>query len=1048
MRRRFTSLGILSMFLMGGLAYAQVKGVLKDSNGFPMEEAEVIVTRTGTSVYTDGDGNFNVDAKVGDTLKIIDSMGEEKIIKVTSTMLGDVKFASKASENIELGTVNLVGGIKMDVAQKIGAYDIVKREDFELAPTASIDEVLNGRVAGLTFSSNSGDPGSTNIITIRGVGSLIGSPNPLYVIDGIVVGKGTDNAGIMESWNPLAAIDPNAVENVMVLKDASATALYGARGANGVIVITTKKGRYNQKTRFNISSDTGVQSIAYNEQEFMNSAEFMEWAALSYFNTEAKDKNGNLVYPTMDAAREFVTKSQYNYDGVTDTDWRKAIQRNQAMVNTYNFSATGGSENTSFRIGGSYYDNKSLIINSKFDRLSINSALDHKINDKLTLGLNLNYSNVRRHTFDDGGAYRNPWTTQFSILPIYPIYNADGSYNQTHLGAGNSGFNPVAIQNIDFVQGNIQTYLASINAEYTLAKNLYFFSMFGIQNQKIKEKQYWDPSIADGKNQEIAPGVNPDLLNGLPGGIVTVAHTNAYDWNWQNSVSYRKVFNDRHDLQAWVGMEYQEHEYTQEWARVVGLTRPLPYLTFGGNPKGISAGESEPYRWTQISYFGRLNYTLDGKYTFSGQLRRDANSTLGKNEQSGIFWSAGGSWDISREAFFGNGRVLSKLKLRGNYGEIGNIPYADSWGRQYNTYFLQAVNSTGYGTNPTIGLTEIGNPDLKWEVSKQLNIGVDFSLFNMFDITLDVYNKRTISAIYDKTLVEPVGYPSFYRTNVGEISNKGIESTINAKPINKEFKWDIFGTFAYNRNKVVKLFPDNPEAVQRISGNGIRALSEGHEYGEYYVPLWAGVDPETGAGMWWTDGTKTATTTDRTAAKSVWLGKSGFPKYLASIKNDFSYKGFTLSVFFTGQFDFYVHNMWQNFILSDGSKMGNNQIKSALYDAWTPDNRNAKNPKPIAGQGNGTELLSDRWVRKGDHIRLKEVKFSYRFNDLFKKSTGVDNLTIYAKGVNLWMYAFDKDLDFDPESNSNAYGGAGGKGLYDYTSPIMKSISLGVSLDF
>ncbi|MFV0153122.1 SusC/RagA family TonB-linked outer membrane protein [Empedobacter falsenii] len=1046
MRRRFTSLGILSMFLMGGLAYAQVKGVLKDSNGFPMEEAEVIVTRTGASVYTDGDGNFNVDAKVGDTLKIIDSMGEEKIIKVTSTMLGDVKFASKASENIELSTVNLVGGIKMDAAQKIGAYDIVKKEDFELAPTASVDEVLNGRVAGLAFSSNSGDPGSANIITIRGVGSLIGTPNPLYVIDGVVVGKGADNAGIMESWNPLASIDPNAIENVMVLKDASATALYGARGANGVIVITTKKGRYNQKTRFNLSSDTGVQSIAYDEQKFMTSSEFIDWATLAYFNTV--DKNGNPVYSSMDAARDYVVNTQYKYDGVTDSDWRKAIQRSQSTVNTYNFSASGGSENTSFRIGGSYYDNKSLIINSKFNRLSINSALDHKINDKLTLGLNLNYSNVKRRTFDDGGAYRNPWTTQFSVLPIYPIYNADGSYNMDNLGAGNTNFNPLAIQNIDFVQGNIQTYLASINAEYTLAKNLYFFSMFGVQNQRIKEKQYWDPSVGDGKNQEIAPDPDDkDLPDGLPGGIVTVAHSNVFDWNWQNSLSYRKVFNDKHDLQTWVGMEYQEHEYTQEWARVVGLTKPLPYLSYGGNPKAKSVGD-DILRWTQISYFGRLNYIYDGKYTVSGQLRRDSNSTLGMNDKSGIFWSIGGSWDIARESFFGNSNVLSKLKLRGNYGEIGNIPYADQWGPQYNTYFLQSINPAGYGTNTTLGLSRVGNPDLGWEISKQLNIGVDFNLFNKFDITLDVYNKRTIDAIYNTTIIGVHGNPSSYYANIGELSNKGIESTINAKPIYKEFKWNIFGTFSYNKNKVVSLFPDRPDAIERISGNGIRALSVGREFGEYYVPLWAGVDPETGAGRWWTDETKTEMTTDRTKAKSAWLGKSGFPKYLASIKNDFSYKGFTLSVFFTGQFDFYVHNMWQNFILSDGSKMGNNQIKSALYDAWTPDNRNAKNPKPIAGHGNETELLSDRWVRKGDHIRLKEVKIAYTFNDLFKKSTGVDNLTIYAKGVNLWLYTFDKNLDFDPESNSNAYGGAAGKGLYDYTSPIMKSISLGVSLDF
>ncbi|WP_235802670.1 TonB-dependent receptor plug domain-containing protein [Vaginella massiliensis] len=214
MRRKFTTLGTLSLFLFGGFAMAQVTGVLKDSTGFVLEDAEVKVESTGATAYTDLDGSFSIDAKVGDTLTIIDSNGEIYSLKVTKNNLGEVKFAKTKTDQIELSGVTLVGGIKMDAAQKIGAYDIVKKEDFELAPTASIDEVLNGRVAGLVFSTNSGDPGSTNIITLRGVSSLVGTPNPLYVIDGVVVGKGTDNAGLMESWNPLASIDPNAIESV------------------------------------------------------------------------------------------------------------------------------------------------------------------------------------------------------------------------------------------------------------------------------------------------------------------------------------------------------------------------------------------------------------------------------------------------------------------------------------------------------------------------------------------------------------------------------------------------------------------------------------------------------------------------------------------------------------------------------------------------------------------------------------------------------------------------------------------------------------------
>ncbi len=1027
MRRRFTSLGILSMFLMGGLAYAQVRGVLKDSNGFPMEEAEVIVTRTGASVFTDGEGNFNVDAKVGDTLKIIDSNGDEKIVKVTSTTLGDVKFTTKASENIELGTVNILGGIKLDPAQKIGAYDIIKKEDFELAPTASIDEVLNGRVAGLVFSSNSGDPGSTNIITIRGVGSLVGTPNPLYVIDGIVVGKGSDNASLMESWNPLASIDPNAIESVSVLKDASATALYGARGANGVIVITTKKGKYNQKTRFNLSSDMAVQDIAFNNQRFMNASEVIEWATLANFNT------GN--YATMGLARDYVVNNLYQYDGVTDTDWQKVITRNQSTVRTYNFAASGGGENTSFRLGGSFYENSPLILNSKFDRISLNSAIDHKIQDKLTLGLNLNFSNVSRRTVADGGAYANPWNARWNNLPLYPVYDSNGELNQNIPPGTGNRFNPLGILNNDFLKGNIATFLASVNAEWQFAKNFYLNSLYGTQFQTMNERSYWDPALGDGYGNN---------------GVVQVGKTAVFDWNWLNQVSYRKKFNDKHDLQVWAGMEYQEHKYNLLFSTGIDLSEPKPYLNYANSEKVTT--EEDLLMWRQISYFSRVSYIFNNKYTFSGQLRQDSNSTLGLNDKSGTFWSVGGSWNIAKEF---TSFPLSSLLIRANYGEIGNIPYADSWGPQYNAYTRLGIGN--YGADPTMGISIAGDPDLKWEISKQWNAGIDFGFFNdKLNFSVDIYNKLTTNTIYSYGLPNSVGGPDSRLTNVGDISNKGVEVTVNATPVNTQggFKWNIYGNFSYNRNRVEKLFELDGAYELDATSNSMRALAEGHEVGEYYTYLWAGVDPTTGAPRWWKDGSKQEYVYIRSQASRVWTGKSAFPKYISSLKHDFTYKNLTLSVFFTGQFDFYVHNRWQNYQMSDGASTSTTHLTDALYDVWSTQNPNASNPSPVAGgithngQATSSDGPSSRWIYKGDHIRLKELKLAYSFGDKFKQQTGLENLTIYAKGVNLWLWAFDKDLTFDPESNSNAASGWRGKGLYDNTSPVMRSVSLGVVLDF
>lgn len=921
-----------------------------------------------------------------------------------------------ATKTTDIAEVVLVGGIRLDPAVKLGSYTVVSKANFESTPVASIDEVLNGRVAGLTFSTNGGDPGSTNLITIRGVGSLIGTPNPLYVIDGVVVGKGSDNAQVMESWNPLASIDPNSIENVAVLKDASATALYGARGANGVIVVTTKRGKYGQKTRFNLSSDMSVQDIAYDKQKYMNANEFLSWGGLMLVNSGA--------FTDLEAAKaKFAVDNKY--DGFTNENWQEKVQRRTSIVNTYNFSATGGGDNTSFRLGGSFYENQPLVLNSNFDRLSVSAAVDHKNGDKLNIGFNANFTNVERKTYDDGGAYRNPWLTNWYIAPIYPAYNPDGTYNQTNLGNGNEDFNPLAIQNMDFNKGSIKTFVSSANAELQFMDHVYANSLFGVQYQALDEKQYWDPRIGDGLTFN---------------GYILESRSTAFDWNWNNSVSYRNTFNNRHEVQAYLGMEYQEHKYYSLGTQVDDLSQPIPYIAFGTN---YLQPWEDRLKWTQISYYSRVNYNLDKKYSISAQMRRDGNSTLGIKKY-GNFWSVAGAWTMSGENFIPD--FFNLLTLRANYGEIGNIPYADQWYVQYNALALVSPIAL-YGADQATTISQPGNPGLRWEISKQFNFGLDFTIFkNAFNASIDVYQRKTVDAIYSYTTAPTAGGPDSYLTNVGDILNKGLEVTFGIKPINKDFTWIIDGNFAYNKNTIESI--SNPGQIDLSAvSNSMRAISEGHLLGEYYTYDWAGVDATTGAGTFWTDENHTETTTNRSEAKRVWQGKTPFPKYTAGLRNEFRFKKFSLSAFFTGQFEYSVHNRWQNYILGDGSAI-NNQITDALYDSWTPTNTTASNPIQLLNNPSNASGPSTRWMRDGDHIRLKEAKLSYSFGSVLRDS-GIDNLTLYVRGVNLWIYTFDKNLTFDPESNSNGAGASWqGKGLYDYTSPIMRSFSFGVSLDF
>ena len=967
---------------------------------------------------------------------------------------GQALMAQKAkkdttSKTKDIEEVVVIGNIKLDPAQKVGSYSVVSKAAFESTPFSSVDEVLNGRVAGLNFSSASGDPGSSNLVVIRGISSLIGTPNPLYVIDGVVVGKGADNASMMESWNPLSAIDPNAIESVSVLKDASATALYGSRGANGVIIVKTKKGKYNQKTKFEFSTESGVQSRAHDKMHLMNADEYIKYGAMLMWNSQSTLGQS---FANMEEAKNFYMNEYENtYVPGTDTDWTKVVNRSSSTVNTYNFGVTGGGENTSFRIGGSYYENAPLVKTSGFDRLSVNAAIDHKASDKLKFGMNVNYSNIKRNTYFGGRASANPVTSAIMLSPLRPVFNPDGSYNQIlGEGASTEGFNPLSILNNATQKSTINTMIGSLSMDYEFAKNLYFNSLFGMQSQTLRERSL------------VQAGHPVFTTSDMSKGYMAEYRTTIFDYNWSNTLSYRNVFAGRHNVQLYAGMEYQDHVYNWFGANSLTLLDPRPNFGFTEEQRAAN----DDLGWKQISYFGRLNYTLDSKYTITGQIRRDGNSTLG-NEKWGNFWSAGASWNIQNESFAPS--FLSSSVLRASYGVLGNVPFADQWGvgAQYNMIPLVSYsNNTGWGGYiGNGGIAYAGNPSLKWEESKHFDLGLDFGLLNdRLKFTLDYYNKITDQAIFESNPADETGGPSWYYANVAKISNKGFEVTMDAVAVKtQDFQWSINANLSYGRSYLDSFY--TPVDIVTFDGNTsdgsneLIALAAGKLVGEYYTYLWAGVAQgddaskgiKAGDALWYTDGTESDVTNDKTKAQRAWLGKNAFPTYNVGFTNEFKYKNFSLSFLLSGQFDFYVQNGVHSYTIHDGRFPTRNQIKDALYDSWTDapgmENFNANNPKAIVGNPSESRLESSRFLNKGDHIRLKEFRFAYSFGDVLKKSVGLNNLTVYVRGTNLLTWAFDRDLNYDPESNSNSWSYAG-KGRYWYASPVIKTVSMGIQLGF
>lgn len=1035
MRKELKILSVLALSLTGQLAFAQIKGKVQESDGLPSIGSKVEIKGTGTFTRTNDEGEFELStAKVGDVLVITNLDDQKQEVKASDDLVFKFSAPLGAKKETEIDAVTIIGSIRMNPNEQIGAVSTIKSDDLRSVPQASVNEVLEGKVPNINFSGAGGQPGSANNITIRGINTFAGSSNPLYVIDGVPVGRGTDNSELLEgyaSFNPLSGLDPNSIESITVLKDVSGTSLYGAQGANGVILIKTKSGKYNQKTKFSFTTETGSQDIAFDKHHWMTSEEYVQWGALTYAGYDYQKGDLQAYSKLSDYRSTFINK--IGWDGITNEDWKKAVQRNSSIYNQYSFNASGGGQNTSFNIGASYYENKPLIKNSNFDRISANLGLNHKATDKLSFNLSANVSNVKTKTYSGGGSYSNPWISGWTILPIYPLYNEDGTYNIKNLG-GNKYFNPVELLESDYLKADMTTFIGGVGMDYNFIKDFKFNSNFSIQNSNINERSWWNQFTGNSR------GV----------GNLQLSNSRTFEYDWTNFVQFNKKI-EKHEVTVDVGMDYQEHSRRVEYMSGKNfpeyITKPELAWASVFKSDGLKAS------WSQISYIARLAYTFDRKYTVTGNFRRDGNSTFGDDNQWGNFWNAGLLWNVSNESFLSSSKVINNLKFRASYGIAGNTPMTE-WSKIF--LHKQLYTPKTYSDHDQSGLyiSSAGNKDLKWEQSEQFGIGVDFGLFNnRITGILDYYNRKTKDLITTVPITTSTGGPDLYYSNVGSIRNRGFELSITGIPIkNENFYWSVTASGSTNKSKVLKFDSGSSGSLNLIAYN--KAMQVGKQAGEYYTWGWAGIDPNTGQGLWYTDETKSATTTNKDEAKRFFQGKTSLPIYQAALQNEISYKNFKLSFLFTGSFEYRVYDGYIGYWMSDGAYAGSrNQDRDLLYNSWTPDNPNADNPIQVYPNASKTNEPSSRFLRKGDHIRLKDVKFSYTFTKSFLGDIGIEDITIYVRGTNLITWAFDSKLKSDPDSysssaNHDGYPDFYGKGYYDFSSPIMRTYSFGINVNF
>ena len=993
MKKQFLLILSLLALLVSTAVAQQVSGKVTDESGDPIVGASVTAKGTSAGMVTDLDGNYSLTMPKGSTTIKFSYVGfkeQEEVVGTRTTI--NVKMSG---ENLLQETVVIAYGTATN-KELTGSVGRVKGKQIENVPIASIDQILQGKVAGLQSVSATGQPGRNADVRLRGIGSITAGSSPLYVVDGIPLVEGSR----------LASIDPNIIESVSVLKDADATSIYGSRGANGVILITTKRGKGDGKTTIRLDYEQGTNNIAYaNEIKPLNADEYKTIALEGLTNAGAS------------AATIASTSTAYGFDRNSNTDWLSLTTR-QGLQRQYNVALDGGDAKTQFTVSGGYFKQEAPVVASEFTRISGSFSINHKVSDMLKMGVSAQGSQSQEFGPTQGGAFRNPILSAYFLTPFQRVYNDDGVTYRTDRGEYPSIYNPLAIAEVDKNDVRFLRILGSGFVTFSPIKNLDITSRMGLDYLNFVSDFYRNPFFGDARNAA---------------GSATAFFSKNFNYTWTNTAAYKYyVGGDKTTfLNLLAGYEAQKSEYKDINAYSEGFpsTTDLTLPIVAANPKTATSSSAG---FAVASVFSKVGFVYQDKYSINASVRRDGSSRFGSNNRYGTFWSIGAAWNIDQEPFLKDNKVFSTVKLRGSYGVNGNGSIGDfSWRPLY-----------GYGANytgaPGSFPSNVGNIDLTWELNKPLDVGLVLGIFkDRLKAEFAWYRRVTSNLLLNEPLSRTSGFNSILR-NVGSMENKGIELTVEATPISAAgFKWDVNFNIAFNKNKILTL---NSGQYDFVDGRNIRRVGE--DFQSLYMREWAGVNPDNGDPQWWKDSTRTEKTNSYNTALRYIQG-SASPKYFGGFTNTFSFKGIELSGTLYYNFGNYVNDAWGGFLLSDGANPNFNRSKAQLA-RWQKPGDVTDVPKYIHNSARNSQATSTRFMYQGDYVRLRDVTLAYTIgkNILGKiDHNPVSSVKIYLRGTNLWTWVKDKRLYFDPENNSVS-------GLNDLQVLTAKTILGGVNITF
>ena len=942
-------------------AYAQdvvkVTGVVTSSeDGLPMMGVGVMAGQ-GNGVITSLDGDYTIEVAPGTELTF-SSIGYEDQTVVVPSVEEFVHNVVMDPESLKLDDVVVIAYGVRKKGTVAGSVSTVKSEKLENTPTAAFDQALQGQVAGLTVLSSTGEPSSSATMTIRGTNSINSGTAPLYILDGVAISASDFNT-----------INPADIESMSVLKDASSTSIYGARAANGVIVITTKHGRNMSQPNVNYRMQMGWSAIAHGNWDLMNTAERIQY-----------EKELGLT-----------AGQNYNYLSLTDVNWMEAVFNDSAMLQSHELSVSGATDTTNYYFSGGYYDQEGIAPGSQFTRYSMRFNFEQQMSKWLKMGTNtmFNYQDIQQA---DEGAYTlvTPISAARFMLPYWNPFKQDGSLASINDGSWTgSGQNP-----LEWLENNPVTYkkykvFSTVFAELNLYRNLVFKSQFGV-----------DLSHTTGFSQSF-----PDYAPNQGEGSAARSSSDGLNLQLSNTLTYRFDIDNVHDFNFLLGHEWQDYHVEAFSVSTAGQNNNLlTDLTTGTRATSWTSTSDSDY--SRVSFFGRAEYNFADRYYGEVSLRTDGSSRFGKNNRWGVFGAVGFMWNMRNEDFMSSTRDwLTMAQVAVSSGTSGNseIPNYE--------HLALVGGGSDYIGDAGVAPIQPGNENLTWENTWTTNLAFHLGFWSRLNVDLELYNKKTTDMLMSVPLAysQSNGY-GYQWSNVGAMVNRGVELNVNAAVIQtQDFLWSVNANVGYNHNRLTELYNGVDEYE---TSNTSTKLVVGRPVGEFYINRYAGVNPANGDALWYDkDGNITNELRDE---DKVMIGKTYHAPWQGGFGTNLSWKGISLSAQFSWVGDRWMINNDRYFDESNGRFMTYNQ-SSRLLNRW----KNPGDVTDIPRHGEYTEFDS-RLLEDSSFLRLKNLMLSYSLPSGLRKKTGfIRSLRVYAQGQNLLTFTNFSGLD--PEGVANVY---------------------------